>query len=496
MHNTLTLREYQDRGIESLRQGFIEGHRSQLLCIPTGGGKTECAIALMQATARNGKRASMILDRVVLCDQTSKRLDRYTIQHGVMQADHWRFRPYERIQVCSAQTLESRGVSPDTDLLIVDECHNTRRGTIELIQNNPRIRVIGLTATPFTKGLGEIYTNVVCPITMNDLVLSGSLVPLRVFIAQEADMSGARKVGGEWTASDATAAGNRIVGDVVTEWVRVTHEVFGKPEKSIVFCASVEHASTLSARFREAGYNFIPLTYRDDGDYKRDIIDAFSEPDTLINGLIAVDILTKGFDVPDVKIAVSARPFAKSFSSHVQQIGRVVRSAHGKEFGVWIDHSGNFLRFREQYDALYFDGVRSLSDASLQDKPVREKTEKEKKESKCPKCGSLRLGPLCIHCGFEFPNRATLEEVAGNVTEIDVCADAVERAKRESFYRELLAYCESKGYSSGWAAHKFKDRYGVQPRYSNVPAETISDETKKWIRHINIKQAKSKWRRK
>ena len=494
MSQTLSLRDYQERGIESLRQGFIAGHRSQLLCIPTGGGKTECAIALMHATARNYKRASMILDRVVLCDQTSKRLDRYSIPHGVMQADHWRYRPYERIQVCSAQTLESRGVSPDTDLLIVDECHATRKGTVELIQANPRIRVIGLTATPFTKGLGELYTNVVCPITMHELVQAGSLVPLRVFIAQEADMAGAKKFGGEWTAADATAAGNKIVGDVVTEWVKITHQVFGKPEKSIVFCASVDHAQTLSDRFRDAGYNFIPLTYRDDGDYKRDIIDAFSEPDTKINGLIAVDILTKGFDVPDVRIAVSARPFSKSLSSHVQQIGRIVRAAPGKEFGVWIDHSGNFLRFREQYETLYFDGVRSLGDGALQDKPVREKTEKEKKEAKCPKCGALRLGPMCVHCGFEFPARSMIEEVSGTVSEIDVGADIAERIKREAFFRELLRYCLTKGYSAGWAANKFKDRYGIWPKYGNEPADSISEDTAKWIKHLNIKLAKRKRR--
>jgi superfamily II DNA or RNA helicase len=58
----------------------------------------------------------------------------------------------------------------------------------------------------------------------------------------------------------------------------------------------------------------------------------FAKPDSSITGLIACDILTKGFDVPDVMIGVSARPFSKSFSQHVQQMGRVMRAAPGKEF--------------------------------------------------------------------------------------------------------------------------------------------------------------------
>ena len=122
----LNLRPYQAETLDALRKGFASGKRSQILYAPTGAGKTEMAIALLEATRGKGNKAAMILDRIVLCDQTSRRLERYNIDHGVMQAGHWRFRPYENIQVCSAQTLEKRADFPGLNLLIVDECHQTR----------------------------------------------------------------------------------------------------------------------------------------------------------------------------------------------------------------------------------------------------------------------------------------------------------------------------------------------------------------------------------
>jgi len=141
----------------------------------------------------------------------------------------------------------------------------------------------------------------------------------------------------------------QITGDIVSEWIKKTHEIFGKPVKTIVFCSGVAHGADLSKKFAEEGYNFVSISYKDDGTFKQDVIEDFARPDTEIHGLIATDILTKGFDVPDVKIGVSARPFSKSLSSHIQQMGRVMRSHPDKEYGVWLCHSGNYLRFQEDW---------------------------------------------------------------------------------------------------------------------------------------------------
>jgi superfamily II DNA or RNA helicase len=90
----LQLRPHQTEVVEKIRQGFSDGHRCQLLYAPTGFGKTEVAMAIMKAVSENYKKTAMVMDRIVLVDQTSQRLDKYNIDHGVMQSTHWRHRPH------------------------------------------------------------------------------------------------------------------------------------------------------------------------------------------------------------------------------------------------------------------------------------------------------------------------------------------------------------------------------------------------------------------
>ena len=456
----LELRDYQQHAIELLRDGFRDGHQAQILYLATGGGKTEVAISLLDAARKKGTRAAMLLDRIVLCDQTSKRLDKYYIDHGVLQSGHWRYRPSELIQVCSAQTIEKRGSFPGLSLLIIDEAHNSRAATLEFIKNNPQVKVIGLTATPFTKGLGATYTHVVSPITTKKLVDAGSLVPLRVFVAKEIDMEGAKKVAGEWSQAEATSRGKKITGDIVAEWVKKTHEVFGKPEKTIVFCAGVDHGIDLQQKFQEQGYNFVSISYRDDDDFKRDIIEDFNKPDSNIIGLIATDILTKGFDSPAVRIGVSARPFSKSLSSHIQQMGRVMRPYPGKEFGLWLDHSGNYIRFREDWEDVFENGVNELEDGK--EKAKKEPTEKEKKEAKCPACGALwpRGSDTCAHCGHVREKKSLVQSVPGMMEELG----SMSRDDKQAWWNQIQWKIKFHGWSSGRGAHVYREKFGVWPR--------------------------------
>jgi len=285
----LSLRPHQVEVVQKINEGFLDGHRAQLLYAPTGFGKTEVAIHFMQEIAKSGKRVAMVMDRIVLVNQTSTRLARYQIQHGVMQSDHWRYRPYERIQVCSAQTLEKRAEFPNLDYIIIDECHVQRRSVVKFIQDNPNLRVVGLTATPFTAGLGDVYTHVVGASSTGELINKGWLTQLKIFIAKEIDMTGAKKVAGEWSADEVSERGMKITGDIVTEWIKKTHEIFGGPRKTVVFCSGVAHGRDLEKQFEAQGYNFKSISYLEDDDYKREVIEDFARPDTAIHGLIATD---------------------------------------------------------------------------------------------------------------------------------------------------------------------------------------------------------------
>lgn len=483
------LRDYQVEGLDKLREGIKSGHRSQLLYAPTGAGKTEIAIALMEYSRRLCRRSAMIMDRIVLCNQTSTRLDSYGIEHGVLQASHWRYRPHERIQVCSAQTLEKRKSFPGLDLLIVDEAHQIRSATKKFIDMHPNIKVIGLSATPFTKGLGTVFSNVVNTVTTKELVDSKMLVPLRVFLAKEIDMEGAKKIAGEWSDAEATERGIKITGDVVNEWIKKTHEVFGRPRKTIVFAASVAHGADLASKFNEAGYNFITISYMDTDEYKKEVFEDFAKPDTNIHGLIAVDILTKGFDVPDVMIGVSARPFSKSLSSHVQQMGRIMRSHPSKEFGLWLDHSGNYLRFREEWDEVYENGCGDLDDGK--EKPKKEPTKSEKEAAKCPRCGSLwGNSDICSHCGFVRQKRSTVVDTPGEMVELE--GKSVTMVDKQKFYSELLFMVQTRGYKEGWAAHKYKEKFGVFPRNIQKVAVMPSIATLNWLKSRAIAFSKRK----
>jgi DNA repair protein RadD len=490
----LTLRPYQEKSIESLRNGFKSGHATQILYMPTGGGKTESAISLLLATASKGNRAAMILDRRILVDQTSARLDKYNIDHGVLMAGHWRWRPHENIQICSAQTLEKCEFLPDLDLIIVDEAHTVREHTKNIIKNLG-VMAIGLTASPFTKGLGGIYKNIICDVTTSELVDSGSLVPLKIFVAKEIDMTGAKKIAGEWSQSEATERGIKITGDILSEWVSKTFSFFGKPEKTIIFCAGVAHGEDLQRRFNESGYNFISISYRDDDDYKREVIAEFSKPDSSIIGLIATDVLTKGFDVPDVKIGISARPFSKSLSSHVQQMGRVMRSAYGKSFALWLDHSGNYLRFRDDWDDLYSNGAHVLDDGK--EKPKKEPTQKEKESAKCPKCSALwpPKSDTCSNCGYIRQRKNDVQVNCGELVEISGAKkkdEAHTSAYKESFYQQLLRYAKNKGYKDGWAYHKYYSKFKIYPPWAKKEADFVSKEVQNFIISQNIRIAKGR----
>lgn len=486
----MILRGYQDSCLEKLRNGFVSGHRAQMLYGPCGSGKTEIAISLLNATAEKDNRVAMVMDRRILCDQTSQRLDKYGIEHGVLMADHWNYRPDRKIQICSAQTLEARGSFPGLKLLIIDEAHCSRASITEFIHNHPHVKVIGLSASPFTKGLGAIYSNVVNATTTRELVDSGQLAPLKVYISKEIDMTGAKKIAGEWSQKEATERGIKITGDIVSEWVKKTHEIYGEPKKTVVFCAGVAHGEDLSRQFAEAGYNFVSISYKDEDEFKSDALKEFAREGSSIHGIIATDILTKGFDQADVHFGISARPFTKSFSSHVQQLGRIMRPHHEKESAIWLCHSGNFLRFRDQWDELYGSGVDALDDTF--EKAKKEPTDIEKAKAKCPMCGALWPGnsDTCAHCGMVRVRKNEVVSVAGEMLELTATkAEKYSSEFKEGWYQSMLGLLRQKGKNENRAYHLYKEKFGVAPAWKKTSAEPTI-EVIGYLQRANISFAK------
>ena len=487
-------RQYQIDSIQSLRDGFKAGHIRQILCASTGAGKSVCALDMIRSAVEKGSRVVFIVERRVLAEQFSKHLDSAGIPHGVIMAGHWRWQPQELVQVASAQTLERMESLPAFDVCFIDEVHvGLRASVIKMLESRPNMKTIGLTATPFSPKIPKYFSSITSVTTMKQLVSDGHLVPFRVFVAHEIDTKGLKVVAGEWQKDELEKRGQQIVGDVVSDYIRISNEVYGGYRKTICFSCGIAHGADLAQKFQDAGINAVQISSEDDDEYKAEVLREFAKPDTDIKVVISVAILSRGFDQSDVDHVILARPLKKSFSEHVQMLGRGARPHPSKGFCVIQDHSGNFLRFKEDWDTLYNDGVTELGEG--QDaKSRKEPSEKEKKEAKCPKCSVVWAGgDVCLNCGHVRQKKNDVVAVAGQMSEL---GNAPKKEKftsefKEAFFQELLGYSKERGYADGWAWHKYKERFDVNPPWKKVTS-LPTQETLSWIKSRQIAYAKRK----
>ena len=466
----LHLRQYQKESIEGLRQAFRDGHTHIVLAAATGAGKSIIALTMLDSAIKKGSRVMFVCDRRVLVDQFSRHLDKHGIEHGVYMAGHWRHRPDAPVQVASIQTMERMESWPKVDFIMVDEIHAVMRKSLKtFLTNHKNVRVIGLTATPFHPDIGKHFTSVTNVVTMKQLVDEGFLVPFRVFVAKEIDMTGVKVVAGEWQKDETEKRSLSIVGDVVADYIRISQEVFGGPRKTICFSAGVAHGESLVQKFQEHGINAVQISYKDTEEYKTEVLEEFAKPDTDIQIVISSDILTRGFDQTDVEHVIIAKPLRKAFSMHVQMVGRGARPHPGKEFCVIQDHANNWLRFADDWDNIYENGTKEL-DSDQDSKTRKEKTKEEKEASKCPKCSALwpKGSDTCTNCGHTRQRRSLMEEMPGVIEEL---AARAKKDDKQAFWAMCQYKVQIEGWNPGRAAHLYRDRFGTWPRgLSDSPA--------------------------
>lgn len=455
-----TPRPFQDKAHELLRAGYRQKHRNQLICAPTGAGKTLLALRIIHEALLRNKSAAFVCDRTTLINQTSEVADSLGLAHGIIQADHWRKDRSNNFQIASVQTL-ARRKWPHFDVLVQDEAHSLYAATTEFAKDKSHnCAIIGLTATPFTKGLGNIYSNLIMAATMSELTNDGYLVPMRVFSCRRPDMAGAETSGGEWTDRAAEERELCIVGDVVTEWMK-----FAGGKKTICFGATIKHCEELCRQFNQAGILASLYTSRTNDDERAEILEAFSDLDGPLKVLISVEALAKGFDKPFVEVICDCRPLRKSFSTFIQMIGRGLRisPATGKTEALLLDFSGNILRFAEDFEHFYFNGVDGLDKAQRLDSTARK--EQEQYDRACPKCHHIPFVRRCSACGFEKPTVALVEHLPGTMQEITI-GKAKAAESPEHLWAQIISYTRVHGNPdtmNGRAAHLYKDIMGVYP---------------------------------
>ena len=414
------LRDYQLKSVAKLGEGLRAGHTRQLLSAATGSGKTVIAAHMLRGAAMKGSRVGFLVDRVNLVDQTSRQLvNEFGLYHGIIQGSP-DIHPDLPVQVASMQTLERREEWPKFDLLFVDECHDIRRKIMgRIIEDN--ITTIGLTATPMTKGLGKIYSQIVTVTTTSKLLDDGWLTPLITYPAFEVDMT-SRKPNryGEWTQRDASEEGIKIIGDIVSEYIQKTNQFFGGPVRTLAFSADTKHGAEICRAFEEVGIDFRQSTFRDSDETTRELTKGFAGGE--FTGLVSVDKFKKGYDLPSVECLILARPYRRSLASVLQELGRGMRLHPGKDFCLVLDFAGNTLGFREEISDFFAEGVYKLDSSRW--KNVTRKERGERAEALCI-CGAVIMhgSKSCGGCGKPIRSQFSgVRVVPGELRRLDLTA--------------------------------------------------------------------------
>lgn len=475
------LRPYQVDAVQRLRDGIRQGVRRQVLQVSVGGGKTKIAAAMTEMARAKGRRVLFIADRIELVDQASMRFDAERIPHGVIQGNHWRWRPEERVQVATIQTLVNREI-PKFDLIFVDECHAGGKRLNEWLTKQDSV-CIGLSATPWARGMAKVWGRLVVGARTRELIDLGFLVDAEYWAPSTPDMSGVKVVAGEWEEDGMAKVMDqpKLVGDIVSTWIEK-----GENRQTIAFAVNVAHSKHLVEQFRAAGVDAEHVDGYENADGRRRTIERFRKGDLKL--ICNVGILDKGFDVPEASCLIMARPIRSSLMLHIQQLGRVLRIAPGKTHAIVLDHAGNLLRHGLPTDDL----PEELDDGKK--KPKAEAKPQEKLPKLCPKCKSVKKPGqhVCPKCGFapEIPNAVFAE--AGELARVEKKArfPKLSSIDKSNLFAQIKSLQRERGKGDGWAAHKFREITGVWPNYyRDVDPAPVSTDVRNTIRSLDIAYA-------
>lgn len=517
------LRDYQIAAIDNLRESLRTGHWRPVLQLPVGAGKTRIAGEIINLARAKGHVALFVVDAISLIDQTVESFYRDGITDvGVIQADHPLTDSSMPVQVCSVQTLEKREI-PDCGLIIVDECHCCRKFIYDLMARPEMAKtpIIGLSATPFAKGMGKHWNNLVIGSTLSQMINDGYLSDFRVCCPSHPDLSGVGTVAGDYNEGQLAEVmdDGGLVADVVQTWIE---KAGGQP--TLTFAVNRAHARHLQERYEQAG---IPCGY----------IDAFTEgEDRLIirrkfhSGeypvVVSVGTLIKGVDwtVRCIQLATSTRSEMK----FIQMIGRGLRPEYADGFDL-STKEGRFAALAAgpkrtgclilDHGSTHFGSKNSLGfvtdihhealHTGAEKGPADKRKEPLPKE--CPECGFLRPPKvaMCPNCGHHpAPPPNMIETAEGMLVEIDRHGKTAASKKgevpqgcvrmggeilpRHTFFCMLKGHAKERGFKPGWAAANFKEHLGEwPPRHWNddEPIEP-SYGVRSWIKSKMIKWAK------
>lgn len=496
------LRSYQTDVIDRVAAEIAAGHRRVLLVAPTGSGKTVIAGAIIAEAAAAGRRVLFLAHRRELIEQAAKRLYAAGVPDSGILLPGYPMRLHVPVQIASIATLHARAIRankiemPEAGLVFIDEAHHARARTYEaIVKAYPNATIIGLTATPCRRdgrGLGTIFQAMLeCP-QVGALVALGHLVPSRVFAPTQPDLGGVRVEKGDYVESQLAERMDRqqLVGDIIEHWHKLAER-----RRTVVFATGVKHSVHLRDEFRRSGVVAEHIDGSTPTDERERILKdlAAGSVEVVTNAMV----LTEGWDCPDIGALILARP-TKSIGLFRQMIGRVLRPADSKTDAIIIDHAGGVFAH-----GLPDDDIAWTLD---EDTKAENKTHAARGEygarrlADCPECHAVRRqGDPCVVCGWTpRPKAAAIDITDGNLGLVQrdrrVIPIYQTEAERRQFYQQLLGVARQRGYATGFAYHKFREKFaGSTPPYAwkSLPPLDPEPHVLSWVRSRQIAFARA-----
>lgn len=404
MSDLFGLWPHQEEAVTEIETAWKNRIKSVCLQLSTGGGKTRIIRTIVDNHAQSKKVIYVIAHRSTLVRQLSDELTEGGIKHGIIQAGS----PYikYRVQVCSIQTLVRRiDKLPEPEIIIIDESHHSRSNTYQqIIKVWENALMLGVTATPRRpdgKPMSDIFQKLVIGPPMRDLINGGYLCDYDYYAPDTVNMDGVHKRGGEFVTSESQRRVDTktIIGSAVEHYKK-----YADHKPAIACCVSIAHAEHVADQFVQAGYKARAVHSKQDNKYIFDSINGLRDGSVEI--LSQCELLGEGVDIKGAVALISMRPTASEVV-FLQQAGRVLRSAPGKERAIILDHVGNWSRHGLPDDERKWslDGIT--------------KNTGESKYKRCPDClhPVPKSARVCPHCGHQWTETAEAIERIPEETE-------------------------------------------------------------------------------
>lgn len=408
----ISLRPYQRAAIDATWAYFEQHTGNPLIVLPTGGGKSLTMAAFIKEamTAFPSMNVLLLTHVKELIEQDARAIINYWHEApvGIWSAGVGQKRK-DQITVAGIQSVHRLPAKfGTTDLCIIDEAHLVprksdtmyRRFLDALLEYNPKMKVIGLTATHYrmdsgllTDGEGRIFTDIAYEADVGVLIKDGWLCPLVAKNGStKADLSQVHTRGGEFVEKelqDAMDKAHLIEGalDEVATYAADRNHILG-------FCAGVEHAQHCAELAMARGWTAAYVSGEMTSTERDRIIGQFKSGQ--IRFLFNANLLTTGFDAPHIDCIIMLRP-TKSTGLYVQIMGRGLRKHPSKDNTLVLDFAGNVER-HGPIDQIRVKRKGAGTGEGVSVAPVKE----------CPSCHELlpTMVMKCPGCGHEFPRSA------------------------------------------------------------------------------------------